>query len=118
MAGTAFPLRFRQDRIRQLVREVAASEGISQNEFLEQAAEHELVVRGALIVDDLAAALHAAQTMSERTRAAHVEASIASFAAGEARPDPLRATQFVAGAEPPSGAATAGQPVIAAFRRR
>src|SRR5207302_1164562 len=57
MAGPTFPLRFRSEQIRALVREVAKCEGISQNELLEQAAEHEVIARGALLAQDLEASL-------------------------------------------------------------
>ena len=39
MAGSTFPLRFRHERVRELVRLVAEREGISQNELLEQDAK-------------------------------------------------------------------------------
>lgn len=53
MAGSTFPLRFRQERIRELVRLVAQREGISQNELLEQAAEHEVIAQGGSRPDPL-----------------------------------------------------------------
>lgn len=88
MARPAFPLRFRKDSIRELVRVVAEREGISQNELLEQAAEHEVVARGALLADELeASALHLRSTT---TLAVTVAASMEAFAAGEALAEPLR----------------------------
>lgn len=88
MARTVFPLRFRNESIRELVRVVAEREGISQNELLEQAAEHEVVARGALLADELEAT--AARLRSTTTLAVMVEASIEEFVAGEALAEPLR----------------------------
>ena len=94
MAGSAFPLRFRSEWIRALVREVAEREGISQNELLEQAAEHEVIARGALLADDLEASLRALRSATRAAQADLIERSIAAFAEGEARPDPLEARPF------------------------
>ena len=41
-----FPLRWRNEKLRILTAEVAARLGISQNELIEQAIEHEVVARG------------------------------------------------------------------------
>lgn len=100
MAVPVFSLRIRQERLRSLIREVAAREHISQNELLEQAAEHEVIARGALITDDLTAA---ATHLAALTEAAHhdlVAASIAEFAGGEARGEPLQARQISPHPEP------------------
>lgn len=94
MAGPTFPLRFRNERIRALVREVAEREGISQNELLEQAAEHEVIARGALLAHDLEASLERLWSATNAASADLVERSIAEFSRGEARADPLRARQL------------------------
>lgn len=90
MTRPTFPLRIRNDRVRELVRLVAEQEGISQNELLEQAAEHEVVARGALLADELDAC--AARIRAARAGPAErlVEASVREFSEAEARPDPLR----------------------------
>ncbi|HTO00099.1 MAG TPA: hypothetical protein VL068_05430 [Microthrixaceae bacterium] len=65
-----------------------------QNELLEQAAEHEVIARGALITEDLAVA---AANLAAPTEAAHrylMAASIAEFAAGEALGEPIQASQI------------------------
>ncbi len=91
----AFPLRIRDQRIRDLIRLVAAREGISQNAPLEQAAEHELVARGALIADELEASAAHLRSATQLTMATLIEASIAEFVVGEALREPLRAHQVV-----------------------
>lgn len=94
MAVPVFSLRIRQQRLRALIREIAAQEHISQNELLEQAAEHEVIARGALITGDLEAA---AANLAALTEAAHhdlVVASIADFAAGEALGEPVQARKI------------------------
>jgi len=66
MASRAvFPLRWRNERLRALTAEVAARLGISQNELIEQAIEHEVVARGAMLSEDLRAA---ADRLAELTR--------------------------------------------------
>lgn len=88
MARPTFPLRFNSEIVRDLVREVAKREGISQNELLEQAAEHEVIARGALLADELEAS--AAHLRSTTSLAAAVTASLDAFVAGETLPEPLR----------------------------
>jgi hypothetical protein len=90
-----FPLRIRDPHVRQLIRDVAERDGISQNELLEQAAEHELIARGALIAEEL-------ETIAARLRGATltvsmalVEASVADFIAGEALGEPLKARKVL-----------------------
>lgn len=100
MAVPAFSLRIRQPRLRELIREVAAREEISQNELLEQAAEHEVIVRGALVTEDLAAAAAHLASLTEAAYQDLVVGSVAAFAGGEARPDPLRARQITREPEP------------------
>lgn len=94
MAASTFPLRFRQERIRELVRVVAEREGISQNELLEQAAEHEVVARGALLVEELEASAARLRTITASAHRSLVESSLDNFAKGESLPDPLRPRQI------------------------
>src|SRR2546429_2578193 len=94
MAGPTFPLRFRSEQIRALVREVAEREGISQNELLEQAAEHEVIARGGLLAHDLEASLDQLRAATDAARADLVERSIAAFGRGEASAEPLTARQL------------------------
>ena len=84
MASRAvFPLRWRNERLRTLTAEVAARLGISQNELIEQAIEHEVVARGAMLSEDLRAAAdrlaELTQEQYERMQARGLE----SFVAGE-----------------------------------
>lgn len=116
MSGTAFPLRFRKERIRALVRELAEREGISQNELLEQAAEHEVIARGALLADDLQASLEQLRSATKLAHADIVNRSIVAFAEGEATADPLPARQI----SPPGTRRRRVEPVgaVSAFRHR
>lgn len=90
-ARSTFPLRFRQERLRALMREVAAREGISQNELVEQAVEHEVVARGAMLAADLTDAAERLRRATDAQHADLVARSIEEFAAGEQQRDPLRA---------------------------
>ena len=87
---TVFPLRWRNERLRALTAEVASRLGISQNELIEQAIEHEVVARGAMLSDDLRAAAdrlaELTQEQYERIQARGVE----SFIAGEGRSEPVQ----------------------------
>ena len=114
-----FPLRIRDQRTRDLIRDVAAREGISQNELLEQAAEHELVARGALIADELEASAARLRSATQATMAALVEASITEFVAGEALGEPLRVHQVVvpAGHRSPATRSPSRIGAVAAFTR-
>lgn len=94
MVVPAFSLRIRQDWLRELVREVAAQENISQNELLEQAAEHEVIARGALIAEDLVAAARSLAALSEAAHEELVESSVVAFGVGEGAADPLRVHQI------------------------
>jgi hypothetical protein len=92
MASRAvFPLRWRNERLRALTAEVAARLGISQNELIEQAIEHEVVARGAMLSEDLRAAAdrlaELTQEQYERIQARGLE----SFLAGEGQLEPLQA---------------------------
>ncbi len=89
MATPVFPLRLRNERLRELVREVAAGLGISQNELIERATEHEVIARGAMLSEDLRLA---AERMTELTDASHhqvLDRSLDLMAAGEGQRDPL-----------------------------
>jgi hypothetical protein len=116
MTRPTFPLRLRNDRVRELVRIVAEREGISQNELLEQAAEHEVVARGALLADELEASAVRLRALRAATMDALIEASVREFTEAEALPDPLRPRQI---SRPPERAAavTGAIGAVAAFRR-
>ncbi len=115
MAGSTFPLRFRQERIRELVRVVAEREGISQNELLEQAAEHEVVARGALLAEELEASAARLSALTSAAYSSLLEAGLADFAQGESRPDPLCARQITG--HPETTSMEAGYGAVAAFER-
>ena len=86
----AFPLRWRNEKLRTLTAEVAARLGISQNELIEQAIEHEVVARGGMLSEDLRAA---ADRLAELTQEQHerIQArGLARFVAGEGLPEPLQ----------------------------
>jgi hypothetical protein len=92
MASRAvFPLRWRNERLRTLTAEVASRLGISQNELIEQAIEHEVVARGAMLSEDLRAA---ADRLAELTREQYerIQArGLESYVAGEGLLDPVQA---------------------------
>ena len=85
----AFPLRWRNEKLRTLTAEVAARLGISQNELIEQAIEHEVVARGGMLSEDLRAAAdrlaELTQEQYERMQARGLE----RFVAGEGLSEPL-----------------------------
>ena len=86
-----FPLRWRSEKLRTLTAEVAARLGISQNELIEQAIEHEVVARGAMLSEDLRSAAdrlaELTQEQYERIQARGLE----SFVAGEGLSEPVQA---------------------------
>ncbi|HWL72740.1 MAG TPA: hypothetical protein VNQ74_02565, partial [Burkholderiaceae bacterium] len=91
MASRAvFPLRWRNEKLRTLTAEVASRLGISQNELIEQAIEHEVVARGAMLSEDLKAAAdrlaELTQEQYERIQARGLE----SYVAGEGLFDPVQ----------------------------
>lgn len=94
MATSAFPLRIRTPRLRELVRAVAERDGISQNELLEQAAEHEVIARGALLADELEASAQRLRALTSSTMADRIARSIDAFVAAEALADPIRPRQI------------------------
>lgn len=100
MATPVFPLRLRKPHLREQIREVAEREGISQNEFLEQAAEHELIVRGEMLAADLDRAVSRLRGLTTSARESLIDASIVAFGVGERLPDPLEARQIN---RPPAG---------------
>jgi hypothetical protein len=87
---TVFPLRWRNERLRALTAEVASRLGISQNELIEQAIEHEVVARGGMLSEDLRAAAdrlaELTQEQYERMQARGLE----RFVAGEGLSEPLQ----------------------------
>ena len=87
---TVFPLRWRNERLRALTAEVASRLGISQNELIEQAIEHEVVARGAMLSDDLrAAADRLAELTQEQYERIHAR-GVESFIAGEGLSEPVQ----------------------------
>ncbi len=115
MVQPTFPLRFYREGLREMVRVVAERSGISQNEFLEQAAEHEVVARGALLADELEALavhLRTATTWGFEAR----KASLAAFVEAEALPDPIKGRRISRKpAEVEQGSSKIG--AVAAFER-
>ena len=87
----AVPLRFKALRLRELVREVAALEEVSQTDLIEEAVAHELIFRGARLADDLSAAARRLKRLTEGQRAELIDRSLDEFAQGEALPEPLQA---------------------------
>ena len=82
-------MRWRNERLRALTAEVASRLGISQNELIEQAIEHEVVARGGMLSEDLRAAAdrlaELTQEQYERIQARGLE----RFVAGEGLSEPL-----------------------------
>lgn len=106
-----FPLRFRHARLRSLVRDIASREHISQNELIEQAIEHEVVARGALLAEDLAAAAQRLSKATGEQMDVLIARGIDDFAAGEQLQDPLRSYQL-----PPRDSSTGLPDAVTAFR--
>ncbi len=112
---TTFPLRLRDPRLRSLVRELAEREQISQNEFIECAIEHEVVVRGVLVADELAAAASRLSELTEAQYGAIVDRSVERFVAGEVGRDPLQVTAIHTTAEATRAYSSDELGVMAAF---
>jgi len=92
MASRAvFPLRWRNERLRALTAEVAARLGISQNELIEQAIEHEVVARGAMLSDDLRAAADRLAELTHEQDERIQARSLEHFVAGEGLFEPVQA---------------------------
>lgn len=87
----AFPLRLPSQGLRDLVREVAVSERISQNELIVQAVAHEVLLRGATLVDDLERAAERIGNLTDDEYAKIVDRSLTDFAEGEGLAEPLQA---------------------------
>lgn len=111
-----FSLRFTHAGLRDLVRAVADRDGISQNEFLEQAAEHEVVVRGALMADELEASAAQLRAITAARAAELVAQSVIDFIEAEALGEPLRPQQITRPAEGKSAKKSLG--AVAAFGRK
>ena len=91
MASRAvFPLRWRNERLRTLTAEVASRLGISQNELIEQAIEHEVVARGAMLSDDLRAAADRLSALTQEQYERMQARGLESFIAGEGLGEPVQ----------------------------
>jgi hypothetical protein len=86
-----FPLRWRNEKLRILTAEVAARLGISQNELIEQAIEHEVVARGAMLSEDLRSAADRLAELTQEQYERIQARSLERFAAAEGQPEPLQA---------------------------
>ena len=86
-----FPLRWRNERLRTLTAEVASRLGISQNELIEQAIEHEVVARGAMLSEDLRAAADRLAELTQEQYELMQARGLESFIAGEGLSEPLQA---------------------------
>jgi hypothetical protein len=92
MASRAvFPLRWRNERLRTLTAEVASRLGISQNELIEQAIEHEVVARGAMLSEDLRAAADRLAALTQEQYERIQARGLESYIAGEGLLDPVQA---------------------------
>lgn len=89
---SAFPLRLRDERLRGLVRELAARDRVSQNEFIKSALEREVIVRGVLATDETADAAQRLRNLTEDQLAALVDRSVEEFVVGEAMRDVVEPT--------------------------
>jgi hypothetical protein len=85
-----FPLRWRNERLRTLTAEVASRLGISQNELIEQAIEHEVVARGAMLSEDLRAAADRLAELTQEQYELMQARGLESFVAGEGLSEPLQ----------------------------
>jgi predicted transcriptional regulator len=92
MASRAvFPLRWRNERLRTLTAEVASRLGISQNELIEQAIEHEVVARGGLLSDDLRAAADRLAELTQEQRERIQARGFEDYVTGEGQRELLQA---------------------------
>lgn len=85
-----FPLRFHDRRLRELVREVAERERVSQNDLIETAVENEVVARGAMLAEDLAAAAERLGQLTASQTERLIDRSVQEYAQGEGGTEPLR----------------------------
>ena len=90
-----FPLRWRNEKLRILTAEVAARLGISQNELIEQAIEHEVVARGAMLSEDLRSAADRLAELTDEQYERIQARSMDRFVAGEGQLEPLQARPTV-----------------------
>lgn len=110
-----FSLRLPSQGLRELVREVAASEQISQNELIVQAVAHEVLLRGATLVDDLERAAERIGELTDAEYAKIVDRSLSDFAEGEGLAEPLQARAIDIDDAPQEGQETDSLGVMAAF---
>ena len=90
MPSIPFPLRLHSPELRDLVREVAGHENISQNQLIEEAVAHEVLLRGATIVSDLERAASRIVELTDAEYERIVARSVTEFADGEATPQLLQ----------------------------
>ena len=88
---SVFPLRWRNERLRTLTAEVAYRLGISQNELIVQAIEHEVVARGAMLSEDLRAAADRLAELTQEQYEGIQARGLESFVAGEGQFEPVQA---------------------------
>ena len=93
-----FPLRWRNEKLRILTAEVAARLGISQNELIEQAIEHEVVARGAMLSEDLRVAADRLAELTQEQYERIQARSLERFVTGEGQLEPLEARPITAAA--------------------
>jgi hypothetical protein len=86
-----FPLRWRNEKLRTLTAEVAARLGISQNELIEQAIEHEVVARGAMLSEDLRVVADRLAELTQEQYERIQARSLERFVAGEGQLEALQA---------------------------
>src|SRR5690625_4600011 len=110
-----FSLRLHSQGLRELVREVAASEQISQNELIEQAVRNELLLRGTTLVDDLERAARRSGDLTDAEHAEILERSLTDFAAGEGLADPSQGYAIDAADATPAGQVVDSLGVMSAF---
>jgi hypothetical protein len=113
-----FPLRWRNEKLRTLTAEVAVRLGISQNELIEQAIEHEVVARGAMLSEDLRAAADRLGELTQEQYERIQDRSLERFVAGEGQLEPLQArpAQAAATLDAAVGRSSLGRDVTAIYR--
>jgi hypothetical protein len=84
-----FPLRWRNEKLRTLTAELATRLGISQNELIEQAIEHEVVARGGMLSEDLRAAADRLAELTQEQYERIQTRGLERFVAGEGLSEPL-----------------------------
>lgn len=86
-----FPLRWRNERLRALTAEVASRLGISQNELIVQAIEHEVVAKGGMLSEDLRAAADRLAELTQEQQERIQTRGFEHYIAGEGLVEPLQA---------------------------